>query len=174
MSGAALGVRLGTLDLPSPVLPASGTFGLGHARVFDLSRLGAIVPKTVTPGRRAGHPAPRLVEAAGGLINAIGIPSVGIDAFIEAVLPRYAGLENNTVLVANDERKLEIRDVSIVRSEPRTVYISAGIAAGEMVVTTTLDAPIPGTKLLISGEETATPVTEAAAGDAVAAAGDDP
>ncbi|GAB5375205.1 MAG: dihydroorotate dehydrogenase [Acuticoccus sp.] len=92
MSGVALGVRIGTLDLPSPVLPASGTFGIGHARAFDLSRLGAIVPKTVTPAVRAGHPAPRLVEAAGGLINAIGIPSVGIAAFVETVLPRYAGL----------------------------------------------------------------------------------
>lgn len=89
---ADLSVTIGALTLPSPVLPASGTFGLGHARVFDLSRLGAIVPKTVTPGRRAGHPAPRLVEAAGGLINAIGIPSPGLDAFIEDILPRYQGI----------------------------------------------------------------------------------
>ncbi len=89
---ARLAVEIGALTLPSPVLPASGTFGLAHSRVFDLSRLGAIVPKTVTPGAREGHPAPRLVEAAGGLINAIGIPSVGVTAFIADVLPRYAGL----------------------------------------------------------------------------------
>lgn len=89
---ARLAVNIGALTLPSPIMPASGTFGLAHSRVFDLARLGAIVPKTVTPGPREGHPAPRLVEAAGGLINAIGIPSVGVTAFIADVLPRYAGL----------------------------------------------------------------------------------
>lgn len=90
--GPRLAVPLGALTLPSPILPASGTFGLAHGRVFDLSRLGAIVPKTVTPAAREGHPAPRLTEASGGLINAIGIPSVGVTAFIADVLPRYVGL----------------------------------------------------------------------------------
>jgi len=89
---ADLAITLTGLRLPSPVLPASGTFGLAHGRVFDLSRLGAIVPKTVTPEVRAGRPAPRLTEEAGGLMNAIGIPSVGLEAFIADVLPHYVGL----------------------------------------------------------------------------------
>lgn len=69
------------------------------------------------------------------------------------VLPRYALLSDNTVLVANEDRELEIRPVTVVRAEPKTVYISEGVAGGELVVTTTLEAPIPGTKLAISGEE---------------------
>lgn len=89
---AALAVTVGGLRLPSPVLPASGTFGHAHGRVFDLSRLGAVVPKTVTPEVRTGRPAPRLTEEAGGLINAIGIPSIGLEAFIGETLPRYVGL----------------------------------------------------------------------------------
>jgi dihydroorotate dehydrogenase (NAD+) catalytic subunit len=84
---ADLSVALGPLVLANPILPASGTFGLGHARVFDLARLGALVPKTVMPDPRPGHPPPRLVETAGGLLNAIGIPSVGIDAFLAGELP---------------------------------------------------------------------------------------
>lgn len=84
-----LSVTLGTVRLDNPILPASGTFGIAHARVFDLARLGALVPKTVTPEPRPGHPPPRLVEAAGGLVNAIGIPSAGADAFLAEDLPGY-------------------------------------------------------------------------------------
>ncbi len=86
---ADLSLTLGGVALACPVIPASGTFGLQHARVFDIDRLGALVPKTITPGARRGHPAPRLAEAAGGIINAIGIPSDGVEAFIRDVLPLY-------------------------------------------------------------------------------------
>jgi dihydroorotate dehydrogenase (NAD+) catalytic subunit len=84
-----LSVDIGTVRLAAPILPASGTFGFGHARVFDVTRLGALVPKTVMPEPRTGHPPPRLVETAGGLLNAIGIPSVGIEAFVADDLPRW-------------------------------------------------------------------------------------
>ncbi|MEM8664626.1 MAG: dihydroorotate dehydrogenase, partial [Pseudomonadota bacterium] len=86
---ADLALDLGGLRLKNPILPASGTFGLGHVRVFDIERLGAIVPKTITPHPRPGNPMPRLVESGGGLINAIGIPSVGLEHFLAHELPRY-------------------------------------------------------------------------------------
>jgi len=69
------------------------------------------------------------------------------------VLPRFALRNDDTVLVANEERKLEIRKVEVVREEPRQVYITSGVKDGELVVTTTLDAPIPGTLLVLNGEE---------------------
>ncbi len=74
--------------------------------------------------------------------------------FIEnaVVLPRYVLRSDNTVLVANAERELEVRPVTVARAEPDEVYLSAGVEDGELVITTTLDAPIPGTRLLISGE----------------------
>jgi RND family efflux transporter MFP subunit len=87
------------------------------------------------------------------------------------VLPRYALLDDNTVLVANEDRELEIRPVSVIRAEPRLVYISHGVETGELVVTTTLEAPIPGTKLAISGEETDAPAGTIDS-EVVAAAGD--
>lgn len=77
----------------------------------------------------------------------------GIAAEDVVVLPRFALRSDNTVLVANAARKLDVRDVDVIRTEPDKVYISSGISAGEKVVTTTLDAPIPGTPLRISGEQ---------------------
>ena len=71
------------------------------------------------------------------------------------VLPRFVLRKDNTVLVANKERELEVRDVVVVRSEARQVFITSGVKDGEMVVTTTLDAPIPGTRLTFTGEEPA-------------------
>jgi len=69
------------------------------------------------------------------------------------VLPRSVLRADNTVLIANDQRQLEIRPVSVIRAEPKSVYISDGVEDGELVVTTSLDAPIPGMGLAISGEE---------------------
>ena len=68
------------------------------------------------------------------------------------VLPRHALQSDKTVLVANADRELEIRPVTVIRAEPRTVYLSDGVYSGEQVVTTTLEAPVPGTKLALSSE----------------------
>jgi RND family efflux transporter MFP subunit len=78
----------------------------------------------------------------------------GVRAEDVIVLPRSVLHANNTVQVANAQRELEIRNVTVVRAEAHQVYISEGVADGEWVVTTTLEAPIPGTRLAISGEAT--------------------
>ncbi len=85
-----LSVRIGSLTLANPVMPASGTFAEGLERAMDFNRLGAIVTKTITRELRTGNPLPRVVERPGGLINAIGIPSKGVPHFIEHTLPHYA------------------------------------------------------------------------------------
>ena len=92
----------------------------------------------------------------------------GLRADNVVVLPRSVLLPDNTIPVANEDRKLEIRPVTVARAEPRRVYISDGVEEGELVITTSLDAPIPGTQLAISGEEL--PKTEPVddAGEAVA------
>jgi RND family efflux transporter MFP subunit len=69
------------------------------------------------------------------------------------VLPRHVLQNDNTILVANEDNRLEIRPVQVARAEPELVYIADGITGGEHVVTTTLDAPIPGMLLAISGEQ---------------------
>jgi dihydroorotate dehydrogenase (NAD+) catalytic subunit len=80
---------LGPITLANPVMPASGTFSEGLGRLVDFNRLGALVLKTVTPGARAGNPLPRVAELDGGMLNSIGIPSLGIDGFLAETLPHY-------------------------------------------------------------------------------------
>ena len=87
------------------------------------------------------------------------------------VLPRYVLRNDNTVLVANSERELEVREVSVARAEARQVFITNGVSDGELVVTTTLDAPIPGTRLVLRGEASADKPAEA---DTGADGGEDP
>jgi dihydroorotate dehydrogenase (NAD+) catalytic subunit len=82
-----MSVRIGSLTLANPVMPASGTFAEGLARAADLDRLGALVTKTITRELRAGNPLPRVAETVGGMLNAIGIPSKGVPYFLEHTLP---------------------------------------------------------------------------------------
>jgi len=86
---ADLTADLGFLKLRNPVLAASGTFGYGteFAPFLDLASLGGIVVKGLYYGPREGNPPPRLVETASGLINAIGLPGVGVEAFAADILP---------------------------------------------------------------------------------------
>lgn len=87
---SALATRIGQLHLANPVMPASGTFTEDLADVFDLSILGAHVLKTFTPEARTGNPTPRVCDLTGGMMNAIGIPSKGLDHFLTNTLPFWA------------------------------------------------------------------------------------
>lgn len=91
---ADLSTRLGRLRLPNPVLVASGTFGYAREMegVTELSRLGGIVPKTVTMAPRAGNPPPRTVETASGMLNAIGLDNDGLGHFLHHHLPYLRGV----------------------------------------------------------------------------------
>ncbi|MGI6400958.1 MAG: dihydroorotate dehydrogenase [Thermoguttaceae bacterium] len=84
-----LSVTLGKITLQNPLLVASGTFGYAKegSRVLDLSRLGGVVPKTITIAPRAGNKPPRTAETTAGLLNAIGLDNDGLDEFIKNKLP---------------------------------------------------------------------------------------
>jgi dihydroorotate dehydrogenase (NAD+) catalytic subunit len=90
-----LGVSLGGLELPSPIVTASGTYGHGDevARQGEPGRLGAITAKSLCPEPWAGKPAPRLHMTAAGMLNAVGLQGPGIAAWLEHDLPalRAAG-----------------------------------------------------------------------------------
>ena len=84
-----LAVTLGRVQLPSPVLTASGTFGHGDevAKLGDPARLGAITAKSLCPEPWAGKPAPRLHMTAAGMLNAVGLQGPGIVAWLAHDLP---------------------------------------------------------------------------------------
>jgi dihydroorotate dehydrogenase (NAD+) catalytic subunit len=84
-----LSVALGPLQLANPVMPASGCFGPELGALIALERLGAVVTKTVFSGVRSGNPAHRLAETPSGMLNAVGIPSLGAQGFIDHTLPGY-------------------------------------------------------------------------------------
>ncbi|MGA9574272.1 MAG: efflux RND transporter periplasmic adaptor subunit [Lysobacterales bacterium] len=77
----------------------------------------------------------------------------GLPAENVVVLPRYVLRADNTVLTANADNELEAVPVTVLRAEPKKVYLSGGIKGGTRVVITTLDAPVPGTKLAIRGDQ---------------------
>jgi dihydroorotate dehydrogenase (NAD+) catalytic subunit len=86
-------VELAGIRLRNPVLTASGTFGYGteFAPFLDLRRIGGFVAKSLTLEPRVGNPPPRIAEAPSGMLNAISLENVGVDAFIAEKLPAIPG-----------------------------------------------------------------------------------
>lgn len=82
-------VELAGIKMRNPVMTASGTFGYGaeFADYLDLESIGAMITKGLSLRPKAGNPTPRIVETPGGMLNAIGLQNVGIDAFIAQKLP---------------------------------------------------------------------------------------
>lgn len=95
-----LRVDLGGIALRNPVLTASGTFGYGteFAPFLDLRRLGGIVSKSLTLEPRTGNLPHRIAETHGGMLNAIGLENVGVEAFLHEKIP---ALHPDVVVVAS-------------------------------------------------------------------------
>lgn len=86
---ADLRTRIGHLDLPSPVLTASGCAGSGRelAQFTDVARVGAVITRSVTLEPRAGNPSPRIAETPSGLLSSVGLQGPGLDGFLRRDLP---------------------------------------------------------------------------------------
>ncbi|HEX8960805.1 MAG TPA: dihydroorotate dehydrogenase, partial [Geobacteraceae bacterium] len=84
-----MSVEIAGLKMRNPVMTASGTFGYGeeYSEYVNLEEIGAIITKGLSLRPRSGNPTPRLVETPGGMLNAIGLQNVGVDAFVEKKLP---------------------------------------------------------------------------------------
>jgi dihydroorotate dehydrogenase (NAD+) catalytic subunit len=87
-------VRLGNLELPNPIVVASGTFGHGDevAQLCDPSQLGAVTAKSLAPFPWEGNPAPRLHATAAGMLNSVGLQGPGVEHWVEQDLPRLRAL----------------------------------------------------------------------------------
>jgi dihydroorotate dehydrogenase (NAD+) catalytic subunit len=102
-----LSTKLGSIELVTPVLLASGTFAAGRegSAFIDLSAVGGIIVKSMTAVPWKGKPTPRMCETPSGMLNAIGIQNKGVDHFITDDLPWllkrratvFASIAGNTV-----------------------------------------------------------------------------
>jgi dihydroorotate dehydrogenase (NAD+) catalytic subunit len=82
-------VQLTGIELVNPIIAASGTFGYGveFEEIVSLERIGGFVTKGISLHPMTGHPAPRLLQTAAGMINAIGLQNIGVEDFIAKKLP---------------------------------------------------------------------------------------
>ncbi len=113
----------------NPVLTAAGTFGKGYELEdsFDLSKLGGIIPKTVTLNKRAGNPFPRLKETPCGLINSIGLENGGVVEFVEEVYPRLKNLPTELIVSISgesEEEYIKVLDKLLEKTDARVFEIN--------------------------------------------------
>jgi len=95
-------ITVAGVELRSPVIAASGTFGYGieFEEIVSLDRIGAFVTKGLSREPMAGNPSPRIIETAAGMVNAIGLQNIGVRAFIEEKLPKLRSMKS-VVVIAN-------------------------------------------------------------------------
>lgn len=95
-------VTIAGVEFSSPVIAASGTFGYGveFEDIISLDRIGGFVTKGLSREPMAGNPAPRIIETAAGMINAIGLQNMGVRPFIAEKLPKLQRI-TSTVVIAN-------------------------------------------------------------------------
>jgi dihydroorotate dehydrogenase (NAD+) catalytic subunit len=100
--GPDMRVTIAGVELRSPVIAASGTFGYGveFEDVVSLDRIGGFVTKGLSREPMAGNPSPRIIETAAGMMNAIGLQNVGVKAFVAEKLPKLQRLKG-TAVIAN-------------------------------------------------------------------------
>jgi dihydroorotate dehydrogenase (NAD+) catalytic subunit len=81
--------RIAGIELSNPVIAASGTFayGIEFEDIVSLDRIGGFVTKGISREPMAGNPSPRLIETAAGMVNAIGLQNIGVEAFVRDKLP---------------------------------------------------------------------------------------
>jgi len=89
MTRPDMSVEIAGIKMRNPVMTASGTFGYGSEFVdyMNLECIGAIITKGLSLRPKAGNRTPRIVETPAGMLNAIGLQNVGIEAFIKGKIP---------------------------------------------------------------------------------------
>jgi dihydroorotate dehydrogenase (NAD+) catalytic subunit len=132
-----MAVSFAGIELLNPVIAASGTFGYGieFEDIVSLDRIGGLVTKGLSRQPMAGNSAPRIVETASGMLNAIGLQNIGVEAFIRDKLPQLAKYPGCAVIA--NVFGYEVKDyVAVIE----TLNKAEGIAAYE------INASCPNTK----------------------------
>lgn len=126
-----LSVELGGAVFKNPVMPASGTYDYfeNNADCFPVSELGAVMIKSVHRLRRPGNPGPRIAEVCGGMLNCVGIPSVGIEAFLWDELPRYENIGTQVILSISGSEQVHYAEIAeLVGDDPRIAALEMNLS----------------------------------------------
>ena len=107
-------IDIGGLKLKNPVMTASGTFGYGREfeDLIDLNRLGAIIVKGLSLEPSKGNPPLRIVETRCGMLNAIGLENVGLEAFVKEKIPFLQKLTTPTLVNIYGKTKEEYAELA--------------------------------------------------------------
>ncbi|MCD0450930.1 dihydroorotate dehydrogenase [Actinocorallia sp. API 0066] len=119
---------IGAVTLANPLVTASGCGGTGRelAPYTDLSRLGAFTTATVMARPRAGRPTPRIAETPSGLLNAMGLPGPGLEAFLARELPWLAAQDVPTVVSVGGNTVQEFAEIATRLAAAPAFRVAAG------------------------------------------------
>ncbi len=114
-------VTIAGVELKNPVMTASGTFGSGqeYGEFVNLGLLGGVVTKGVSNIPWPGNPTPRIAEAYGGMLNAIGLQNPGIDVFVKRDIPYLKQFDTKIIVnVCGKTTKDYVEVVERLSEEP--------------------------------------------------------
>ena len=131
-----LSVRLGRLVLKNPIATASGTFGYGleFVEFLSLGKIGAISVKGLSARPCHGNPPPRICETDAGMLNAIGLQNVGVEAFLSEKLPELHRL--GATVIANvwgDTEEDYVAVVERIGGDRRVAAIELNVSCPNVV-----------------------------------------
>src|SRR5512141_2172224 len=132
----SLAVRLGPLTLANPITTASGTFGYGldFADFVDLAKIGGFCTKGLSLKPHAGNAPPRICETDAGMLNAIGLQNVGVEAFLSEKLPELHRL--GATVIANvwgDTEEDYVAVVERIGGDRRVAAIELNVSCPNVV-----------------------------------------
>jgi len=115
--------KIGSVEFRNPIFTASGTFGYGNElpEFVDVSKLGAVVTKSITYEQRVGNPPPRIVETPSGMLNSIGLANIGVKKFVEDIIPLYKNIDTKIIVniagSTNNEYIKVLKDIESVSTD---------------------------------------------------------
>lgn len=115
--------KIGSVKFRNPIFTASGTFGYGHdyPDLVNINNIGAVFTKSITQNPRKGNPPPRIVETPSGMLNSIGLANIGVNKFIDEVVPQYKSINTSIVVNIAGSTNLEyikvLDDIEAARSD---------------------------------------------------------
>jgi len=122
-------LRVGGVDLKTPVMAASGTFGYGtEVPLCDRAALGGMVSKGIFLRARPGTPPPRIVETPSGMLNAIGLQGPGVDAVVRDHAPLWATWDFPVLVNVNGETVDEYGELAARLGVPGVAGVEVNIS----------------------------------------------